>query len=278
LDSLLKNAMRGNEEEKSKKRYKTGDWSWILAMGTAIGLFAALMSAGWASQLAADFSGMLLFVVIAYIVIYVRNAKVGEIGNVILTLLAGVFFYFGDKIVYPVAFAPINNLALIPPFQLSPSVQPGFTSPGPNTLTAILAFISAFSIVLLGAAAAARPGKRTLWASILAVGVMTLSVMTIIGAYLASKGAILPVSSEIFPPLTPLAGEYWILAVVYLFIGLGLWYSWGPAWWIYLGAEVLGIFVSLFTLNVFAIIFNLIIIAYLFMAHKAFGINKIPGL
>lgn len=77
---------------------------------------------------------------------------------------------------------------------------------------------------------------------------------------------------EWLPPFVSFSSLLWFLAILYLVIAVGLWYTKAWAWWFYFLLQLAGIVLSILTSSWLAALFNLLIIGYLWLSRKGFHV------
>ena len=264
----------GSQSKKARGEYKKGEWLWIMTMGVTIGAIATLASSGWLNRLAGSFVSTLIFLMVMYIIVRVGHFKISEIGNFILTIITGGFFWLSDKLIYPFVFQPYVG-ALVP-MELVTIGNISFVTASPG----LLIWIPVVSFLLL--LGLERHGEQTppLVGELLAIGIGVFSFTTILaGLFTTVLSLPFNLNAEwALPPLTPLTSfSWWFFGIIYLVLAFGLWFKNRYALYGYAFLQVLGIGVSLFTANWLGLIFNFLILGslwYLKGQYKSTSFGK----
>ncbi len=260
-------------------QYKKGEWMWILAMGSTIGVIAALTATGWFNALASAFIVTMIFDGVAYLAVRIGHVKMSEMSNFVMTLITAGAFYLGFKWIYPSVLKQYVG-TLVPlsivgcgisgggcfGSNIGPVIQ---SSPG---WYAVIAFVFFVLIAAFHGGWGKEKWDTPLLTATLAVGVVTLSVVTILTALMPWFWGTL-VNADWFPPLAPFIGLWWVLAAGYIVLGLGLWYQHPLAWWIYLFVQIIALTYSAVNLNGPSVLFSFLLIGYLWLAKRSFGVN-----
>jgi hypothetical protein len=243
-------------------------------MGGVLGTFTTLAVNGWFSRLTANFISMMIVMFIIYLAASFTHAKLGDIGNLVLTIVGGAAFYFGDKILYPLVWQPLG-LQLVP--QLSVVTIGGFsysTPVSPFIIAALPILVFMLLVMFYGMEEKGKFSPPSLLIGTLSVGVGTYALITLLSAALPLMfGIPFNISGEwAIPPLIPLTGSISILSIVYVAIAVGLWFQKGAALYAYMFLQFAGIFVSLASLNLLAMLMNIVLLGYLYLIRGSFKV------
>lgn len=179
----------GRNANRKGMQYKKGEWMWILAMGSTIGVIAALTATGWFNALASAFIVTMIFDGVAYLAVRIGHVKMSEMSNFVMTLITAGAFYLGFKWIYPSVLKQYVG-TLVPlsivgcgisgggcfGSNIGPVIQ---SSPG---WYAVIAFVFFVLIAAFHGGWGKEKWDTPLLTATLAVGVVTLSVVTILTA------------------------------------------------------------------------------------------------